>query len=317
MTSHRTLAGCADELLRRFGRQRPLRAGSLIVTLFGDAIAARGSEVALAALIGLLAPFGITARLARTSIGRLAQEGWLRARRSGRASFYRLTDSGEARFAQATARIYAAPPRDWHREWTLVVLPNTLTAPSRETTRKELAWMGFGQWSQCTFAHAEMSAAETQRHLHRLKLKSEAIVLTTRSSGVEADRRLVALGWDLRALARRYRRFVHTFEPALHALRAGDDIAARDGFHLRTLLIHEYRRVHLRDPLLPSLLLPTDWAGAGAYALCRTLYLRLASRSDAYLAAELRGPDGELPIPAPAYFQRFAPQIQSAPTRRK
>jgi phenylacetic acid degradation operon negative regulatory protein len=33
---------------------------------------------------------------------------------------------------------------------------------------------------------------------------------------------------------------------------------------VRTLLIHAYRRVLLRDPLLPAALLPLDWPGAAA-----------------------------------------------------
>ena len=41
---------------------------------------------------------------------------------------------------------------------------------------------------------------------------------------------------------------------------------------MRTLLIHAYRRVLLRDPQLPAALLPLDWPGAAAYALCRDFY---------------------------------------------
>src|SRR3981081_3710079 len=93
-----------EALLQRFSRRRPLRAGSLIVSVFGDSIAPRRSEVALARLLDLLVPFGITERLARSSIGRLAQEDWLQSRRAGRASFYRLTAAGAERLAAATQR---------------------------------------------------------------------------------------------------------------------------------------------------------------------------------------------------------------------
>ena len=47
---------------------------------------------------------------------------------------------------------------------------------------------------------------------------------------------------------------------------------------MRTLLIHEYRRVLLRDPRLPAALLPLDWPGAAAFALCRDFY-RLTHRA--------------------------------------
>ena len=46
----------AAELVARFRRQRPLRGGSLIVTLFGDCIMPRGGTIALGSLIELAAP---------------------------------------------------------------------------------------------------------------------------------------------------------------------------------------------------------------------------------------------------------------------
>ena len=53
-------------------RSRPtLRAGSLITTVFGDAIAPRGGTVWLGSLIRALDGFGINERLVRTSVFRL------------------------------------------------------------------------------------------------------------------------------------------------------------------------------------------------------------------------------------------------------
>ena len=111
-------------LVGRFRRQRPLRAGSLIITLFGDSIAPRGGAIALGSLIRLARPFGITERLVRTTVARLANEDWLTARRAGRLSEYRLSESGRRRFADATRRIYAEMPRAWNGLWTLVLLPS-------------------------------------------------------------------------------------------------------------------------------------------------------------------------------------------------
>src|SRR5580700_2655325 len=96
----------AAELVARFRRQRPLRGGSLIVTLFGDCIMPRGGTIALGSLIELAAPFGLNERLVRTATARLAQDGWLAARRVGKRSEYRLTEGGRAQFAEATERIY-------------------------------------------------------------------------------------------------------------------------------------------------------------------------------------------------------------------
>jgi len=57
----------AAELVERFRHQRPLRAGALIVTIFGDSIAPRGGAIALGSLIRFGAPFGLNERLVRGS----------------------------------------------------------------------------------------------------------------------------------------------------------------------------------------------------------------------------------------------------------
>src|ERR1700720_4019284 len=108
-------------LLRNFRAQRPLRAGSLLITVFGDSIAPRGGAVTLGSLIRLAAPFGLTERLVRTSVARLAREGWLRAARSGRRSEYRLSREGAERFTQATQRIYGAAEPVWDGRWTILL----------------------------------------------------------------------------------------------------------------------------------------------------------------------------------------------------
>ena len=64
----RNASATARELVARFRRQRPLRGGSLIITIFGDSIMPRGGAVSLGSLIALGAPFGLNERLVRTAI---------------------------------------------------------------------------------------------------------------------------------------------------------------------------------------------------------------------------------------------------------
>ena len=119
----RSSSAVAADLVGRFRRQRPLRAGSLIVTIFGDSIMPRGGAIALGSLIPLASLFGLNERLVRTATARLAQEGWLAARRVGKRSEYRLSDGGRERFAEATERIYGDPANEGSGRWTLIVLP--------------------------------------------------------------------------------------------------------------------------------------------------------------------------------------------------
>lgn len=299
-------------LVARFRRQRPLRGGSLLVTILGDAIAPRGGTIALASLIKLAMPFGLTERLVRTSIGRLASEQWVSFERSGRASFYSLTAHGRARFAEATERIYGAPPQDWDGLWTLVIVPPSLKK-LRDDLRAELLWLGFGQTTPGVFAHPTYKESTIRARLEELESSGQLIVMQGSILSQTASANLVAMGWDLGDLARRYKRFIDMFSPVAAALNSagnapvGGDIA----FILRTLLLHEYRKIHLRDPLLPAALLPADWAGNDAQQLCRDLYAKVFPASEQYLSETVQTQAGALPAPGAEIFQRFGglPQL--------
>ncbi len=74
---------------------------------------------------------------------------------------------------------------------------------------------------------------------------------------------------------------------------------------MRTLLIHAYRRVLLRDPQLPAALLPLDWPGAAAYALCRDLYRLTHRAAERHLTATLQDAEGRLPPASAEFHARF------------
>jgi phenylacetic acid degradation operon negative regulatory protein len=289
-------------LIRHFRAQRPLRGGSLLITIFGDAIAPRGGAVTLGSLIRLAAPFGLTERLVRTSVARLARDGWLAARRSGRRSEYRLTRGGAERFAEATRRIYAEHPRRWGGRWTLVLL----AAPARRPLelRRELRWLGFGQLTPALFAHPACTLPQASHWLRKLPGARTALALPGASGGVRADRELAARGWDLARQARQYRRFIARFAPVAAAL-ARRRVAPETAFLVRTLLVHEYRKIHLKDPQLPPALLPADWAGRAAYRLCRSLYARAFSPAERHLSAGARRLHRPLPPVSAAARARF------------
>lgn len=286
----------------RLRNQRPLRAGSLIVTIFGDSIMPRGGAISLGSLIRLATPFGLSERLVRTATARLAHQGWVQARRIGKLSEYRLSDAGRERFAEATRRIYGESGAHWSGRWTLVVLP-AMPAAARHRLRNELTWQGFGELASGVFAHPDRPAPGVELPLAGADCAGALIFEANLGSpGVPA--RLVDLGWDLADLAQRYRQFVKRFESAAAALgtRPADPETA---FLLRTLLIHEYRRLHLRDPLLPKRLLPANWPGNRAAQLCRDVYGRVFAASESHLSALAARLDGALPPPEPAVMRRF------------
>jgi len=295
-------------LIGRFRRQRPLRTGSLIVTILGDAIAPRGGALTLGSLIRLARPFGLTERLVRTSVARVAQEGWLISRRAGRNSEYRLSTQGRRRFAEATQRIYGAGSDVWSGGWS-IVLTGSARHASRERLRRELRWLGFGQLDTGVFAHPGRQPQEVERLIADLGAPT-ALTLQARSAGPASDRRLVQIGWDFEHLSRSYARFVAGFQEVDAASRgrarpgeAPEDAAAP--FVVRTLLIHEYRRIHLRDPLLPQVLLPAGWIGREAYELCRRLYQQVFAGAEAFVSAQAETLQGPLPAANSEAHARF------------
>jgi phenylacetic acid degradation operon negative regulatory protein len=259
-----------DAWIRRVLAADPPRAMSLIVTVWGDAIApaSRDGGLWLAALIQLMAPFGINERLVRTSVFRLAREGWVVAASRGRQSRYRLTPAGRARFAEAYTRIYTPHAEPWAGGWQVVVLPpEVLAARARTALRNELAWAGFGQLAPGVHVRPRDGAMElrtampaTRGHIATFSAHDHSLQ-DARSLAQHVD----AL-WNLPELARRYRRFLQQFGTGIDLFRAsaGADADPAQAFVARTLLIHAFRRVLLRDPLLPGALLPLGWPGVAA-----------------------------------------------------
>ena len=299
-----TLATVAGRLVARFRHQRPLRAGSLIVTIFGDCIMPRGGAISLRSLIRVAAPFGLNERLVRTATARLAQEGWLDSRRVGNSSEYRLSAGGRERFAEATVRIYGGPATEWSGRWRLVVLP-PMPAAERQTLRRDLTWRGFGEIGNGVFAHPEYPASEQGASAPPGQLDANALVFDAELPDTAAAARLVTLGWDLKVLGKRYRAFVERFEDARAACEVRAPVDPQAAFIVRTLLIHEYRRLHLRDPLLPARLLRPDWSGTRAAVLCRDVYGCVFGPSEAYLSGVASQLDGSLPAPDASIMSRF------------
>jgi len=301
----------ARTLVAKFRRRRPLRAGSLLVTIFGDAIAPRGGAVSLASLIALAAPFGVRERLVRTSVGRLAMDGWLVSRRERGRSEYRLSPQGHARFVEATNRIYGNVDRQWTGDWTFALLPPA-PASRRATLREPLTWLGFGQVEPGLLAHPTCSVDTVRFALRTMPLGDHVMVMRASTGSPATDRELAERCWDLGELAGRYRRFVRQFEPIVLG-PPPDPVSA---FVIRTLLIHEYRRILLRDPLLPVELLPDDWVGSAARVVCRDLYKKVFSRAEMHLESLAGRLDGPLQRLDDSALRRFGGLGYLAPAER-
>ena len=255
-------------------RERPQRTWSVVITVFGDAIAPRGGSVWLATLLELFGSMGIDAGAVRTAMSRLVMDGWTERRRVGRNSSYRLAEKGRITFAAAARLIYAGSPPEWDGRLQLVLNP---------TDRAALATQGWGQATPGLWITPGPAS-----------VPAEPITLNATIDPVAA-RLLAAQAWPLDRLAASFTRF----NAAFAAMPAWHDASPLEGMVARTLLIHEYRRIVLHGPNLPAAILPPDWPGAEARTLCRAAYAAVLPAAEHWLDGQ------DLPPPGAELEQRF------------
>ena len=283
--------------IRRELASDPPRAPSLIVTVWGDALAPHGSEFWLATLFALLAPFSINERAVRTGVYRLHRGAWLEPRAVGRRSRYRLTDTGAQGFELAFHRVYDSPFRRWSGEWQAVIVGSDAGGPAlRKRVRDELAWAGFGRFAATTFLRPMRDDDAVERIARSLDVRAALTAFEARDAlrrALPDLRSRVESVWSLAEVAADYRRFVARFG-ALAGARP--DASPEQAFVVRTLLVHAYRRVRLRDPQLPRKLLAADWPGAAAHDTARSVYRAMLASSEAFVREVLASQHE--PVPA-------------------
>jgi phenylacetic acid degradation operon negative regulatory protein len=263
----------ASPLAATLARTGAPRIASFIVTVWGDAVVPRGGSLWLGTLQAILDRFGCNPGQVRTAMSRLTEEGWLARNRVGRLSFYRLGPRGQQAFGAAAARIYATEPPGWDGVFRLVLNPDA-------AEREALLARGFGQLPGLLVG---LSGAPAE-------LPDLAPVLMATPRSPAEARRVAAEAWPLAQIAAGHARFQAAFGPLGAAA-----IPPEEALPLRLLVVHEWRRIALRDPLLPAALLPADWPGLAARALAATLYRRLTPAAEAWLDAEGRNETGALP----------------------
>ncbi len=308
-----TVLSPVQKRLDDFRQQGRVQAGSLIISVFGDAVLPRGGRIWLGSLIRLLEPLELNERLVRTSVFRLAKEEWLRTEPSGRRTDYLLTPSGQRRFEEASRHIYASSAPQWDRRWRLIVTVGDLAPKEREALRRAMFWQGFGVIGGDCFVHpsADLSAAFDAliaEGLSDLLGKLKPLLAADAQFGNAAnDVDMVHGAWNLERLADMYAEFVDRYQPVLAQLRADvqEDIDGESAFLLRTLLIHDYRRLLLRDPELPDVLLPAEWPGQKASLLCKEVYRRLLPASEGHLDTLFQLANGQTPEASLLLLERF------------
>src|SRR6187399_3571315 len=274
-------------------KREPSRTGSIVITLFGDAIVPRGGSVWLGTLLEFFTTLDIDSGVVRTAMSRLAADGWLERNRVGRNSFYRLDKKGRQTFDTATKHIYDPPLSDWTGRFELLLIGN---GEDRDASRAALRNAGFGSPLPGVWvAPSGVPVPDEAASAIRLEVSAED----------DSGRRLLSASWPLDRTADAYLKFMKTFEPLHAAIGRGMTLSDADAFTARVLRIHHYRRVVLRDPLLPTALLPPDWPGRAARAMCGGTYRALLPASEQWLDRHASNENGPLPRPGAELAKRF------------
>jgi phenylacetic acid degradation operon negative regulatory protein len=233
--------------------ESPLRVWSLIVTIFGDIVMQQGTTEEPApiwsgAILQLLKLLQIEPGLARTSLSRLVANKTLVRIKSGRNTFYQLGLESRNAFRIAAQQIYGEVP-EATGQFGLVVIDH---CNDRQKARVELAEEGY------RFIGPTVAIKPIHRGCAPMTLPSQVIASTAELTVTLSSAAQTA--WKTQALNAGYKRFLHMFPDFTGTIKHGLD----DAIATRVLLVHQYRRLVLRDPLLPTKALPEDWKGAEA-----------------------------------------------------
>ena len=235
-----------------------LRAWSLIVTVFGDLASEDGDALSGRALSEILAPLGFSAATLRVAIHRLRKDGWLASEKAGQGSQHRLTAMGRAESLAARSMIYDPPAADG---WRLLVPP---PAPQTEQARMraELAAAGW----------RPLGGAGAMIGFRAGAAAPPGALVACSSGGPPPD--WVAASIEPGDLAKSFVALEAALSQAAAALGDGRDLTGVEVATLRTLIVHLWRRLALKDSGAPDALHRPGWRGPA----CRRLTHRLLAR---------------------------------------
>lgn len=266
-----------QSILNSFLERAPLRVGSLIVTIFGDAVLPYGEFVRLTSLLEITSSIGIDDGAVRVAVHRLEKEGWLKKRKVGRNVLYALSKSGEKESSAARKLIYGfdGPPVSSTLQMLIMA-----EGPGRAEIRERLLENGWGLIAAnivlTSGSKSQLSA------LNELPNNSSHYLVPLEPNHQDVQR-ICSRAWALDDLNDEYSNFVGLYGLIAEEVRSGRAYAQSDALVLRILMIHDYRRLILKDPLLAPQYLPKNWQGTQTLNIVSGTYSVLKQQTKGWI----------------------------------
>ena len=239
-----TLSSLTAEL-RALGGQR---VWSLMVSLFGDLAREEGAQIEGPILSAIMAEMQIKPEAARVALHRLRNDGWITSQKQGRISRHSLTSEGLRLSAEAAPRIYAKPD-DVDTAWQLVLT---------EDIGSDLEEAGFTRITSRVF----LGASDKPTPDHAIAFKG--------TTAPEWLKKQIAPAH----LAAGYSRLFNALTQLNKALPDRTALTPMEVAVLRCLIVHNWRRLILKHPQLPSALVANDWPGQHCHVIVSDLLQR-------------------------------------------
>ena len=175
-------------------------------------------------------------------------------------------------FARATERIYFAAQR-WSGAWRLAILPAGGEGQARGAAPGRL-------WPLAPGVLIAPLGADG-RPIRAASRPGAAVLLD--ATGAPAEGRTLAARAGTSIFWPRATRRSSPLSPRSRRPRLRCRGGGLEALMIRIRLVHAYRRIALKDPLLPGELLPAGWPGHEARRVCAAIYRRVREPSERWL----------------------------------
>lgn len=236
------------------GDQSP-RVWSLLVTVFGELAQNDGTQISGTLLRHLSELIGYKPEAVRVALHRLRKDGWIESKRQGRNSDYCLTDWGRTQSAEASPRIYANRPLV-DRAWLVVLEPGTGSAV---------------EMGQCAWLTSNVFLSSRQ------VTDIDALVMPVDNAAQLPDwMRTKLCSEDIAGSAKKLTKALSELETQSAKL---DHLTPCERAVVRLLVVHDWRRIVLKLPVLPDYVFPKNCPLAHCRAMVAGTLRRLPAQS--------------------------------------